>query len=55
MQLDIGLSGRLDPEALKQAWRQIVRRHPIFRTSFYTEQLRASFASGQKSSRPELV
>ena len=35
----ISLRGQLDPIAFERAWREIVRRHQIFRASFHWEQV----------------
>ena len=36
-QFSCTLNGNLNVEALRQAWQQVVERHPILRTSFYWE------------------
>jgi non-ribosomal peptide synthetase component F/NRPS condensation-like uncharacterized protein/acyl carrier protein len=38
-QICLELSGELRPALLREAWRTVVRRHPILRTSFHYERL----------------
>ena len=38
-QMSCSVNGNLRVSAFKQAWRQVIQRHPILRTGFYWEEM----------------
>jgi non-ribosomal peptide synthetase component F len=54
-QLCLRLEGPLSPSLLREAWRAVLRRHPILRTSFHYERLDLPVQVAVKAAEPEWV